>query len=302
MQQQVGRAVINNFDTEAEVTIDMPDDFPTWQVNVSFSRFDAVSGFFFQPRGNASPTFLAKLSRLPGKWSPDFTALKKLASPRFDAFKTIVGVSGNVDLKKGTAVGDLKANYDSLTAPAQIQGKMALLNLYAVLSDERDPIGLVPWFSYVKEIVRIDQERFVAEVDPELFENVSTIVKNLGSVFAGQGYSTEPALDFQLHLGNIPARYDVKNNVQQMVTVKKKYNQGDVQLTCMFLKVDGQPVHLVDCDMDEHDNVVAHGFDLAKHLINGGTSPIAMHEYIEEDSALAAADHVATVDLGYQLV
>jgi len=46
----------------------------------------------------------------------------------------------------------------------------------------------------------------------------------------------------------------------------------------------------------------AHGFDLAKHLINGGTSPIAMHEYIEEDSALAATDHVASVDLGYQLV
>jgi len=27
-----------------------------------------------------------------------------------------------------------------------------------------------------------------------------------------------------------------------------------------------------------------------------------MHEYIEEDSALAATDHVASVDLGYQLV
>lgn len=302
MQKSVGRAVISNFDTQAIVDLDMPDDFPTWQVNVSFSRFDAVSGFFFQPRGNASPAFLVKLSRLPGKWSPQFTAFKKLASPRFDVFRTIVGVSGDVDLKKGPAVGDLKANYDALGAAAQIQGKMALLNLYAVLSDERDPIGLVPWISYVKEIVRIDQERFVAEVDPELFENVSTIVKNLSGVFAGQGYSTEPALDFQLHLGNIPPRYDVQNNVQQMVTVKKKYNQGDVQLTCFFLKVNGEPVHLLDCDMDEHDNIVAHGFDLVKHLFNGGTSPIAMHEYIEEDSALAAPDHVATVDLGYQLV
>ena len=53
--------------------------------------------------------------------------------------------------------------------------------------------------------------------------------------------------------------------------------------------------------MDEHANIVKHGFDLIKHLVNGGTSPIAMHEYIVEDAA-AQVQGIATIDLGYQLV
>jgi hypothetical protein len=69
----------------------------------------------------------------------------------------------------------------------------------------------------------------------------------------------------------------------------------------MALKVEGAPVHLLDCDMDENSNILLHGFDLLKHKINGGTSPIAMHEYIVETSALAAPDHVSTIDLGYVL-
>jgi hypothetical protein len=302
MQRQVVHTIVANFNSEVQVVVPSPDGFPVWQVNVSFSRFDAVSGFLFQPRGNPSPVFLVKLARLPGKWTPQFTALNALASPRFDLLRKVLSGSTNVDLKKGDPVGDLNAKYDALAETPQILGKTALLNLFAVLCDERDPIALVPWFNYVKKIVRIDQERFVAEVDPTLFENVLSIVQNLNGVFSGQGYSTEPQLDFLLHYGNIPPQYDVQNNLQQMTTVKKRYQQGDLQLTVSYLRVGGNPVHLLDCDMDEHDNIVAHGFDLLKHLINGGTSPIAMHEYIEEDSAQATANHVATIDLGYQLV
>lgn len=301
LQRSVVHRVFKNFDTEMVVKLPMPDSFPTWQVNVSFSRFDAVTGFFFQPRGNPQPTFLVKLARLPREWTPQFTALKGLPSPRFDPLRTIVAASNDVDLKKGKAIGDLSANYDTVDGSPQLLGKCALLNLFSVLCDEIDPIGLKPWFSYVKKIVRLDQERFVAEADPELFENVSQIVANLSGVFAGQGYSTEPALDFLLHYANIPPRYDVRNTVQQMTTVKKSYRQGDVQLTVMALKVEGAPVHLLDCDMDENSNILLHGFDLLKHKINGGTSPIAMHEYIVETSALAAPDHVSTIDLGYVL-
>jgi len=65
-----------------------------------------------------------------------------------------------------------------------------------------------------------------------------------------------------------------------MITVKKKYEQGNVQLTLAVLSTPSGVVHLLDCDMDEHANIVEHGFDLIKHLINGGTSPTAMHEYI----------------------
>src|ERR1700690_2632291 len=108
------------------------------------------------------------LARLPNKWTPQFPPLNALPSPRFDPFKNVVAVSKSVDLKNGPPVGDLNSNFDSLANGAQILAKTALLNLFAVLSDEQDPESspAVPWFSYVRRIVRIDQERFVAGVDP----------------------------------------------------------------------------------------------------------------------------------------
>ena len=61
------------------------------------------------------------------------------------------------------------------------------------------------------------------------------------------------------------------------------------------------PVHLLDCDMDEHRNIVLHSFDIVNHLITGGTNPISMREYIVRDSEEAAQDGIAKIDLGYQL-
>ena len=54
--------------------------------------------------------------------------------------------------------------------------------------------------------------------------------------------------------------------------------------------------------MDENRNIILHSFDLIKHLVNGGTNPISMHEYIVEDSAQQSPNRISTVDLGYQLV
>jgi hypothetical protein len=300
ISQPIERIRIADFDTSATFTVRNPDGFPTWQVNVTFSRFDLDSpSFFLQPRANASKLHEVKVARLPTRWIPQFTPLDALPAARFDPFKKILAVSTNVDLKQGQPVGDLGKNYDAISGNEQILAKSALLNLFAVLIDEQDPIDLVPWFSYVRKIVRIDQERFIAEVDPAVFENVETILSKLNTTYKGQGYFTESAA---LHTQNIPPQYDIEHNLMRpMITVKKIYEQGNVQLTLSVLSTPHGVVHLLDCDMDEHANIVEHGFDLVKHLINGGTSPVAMHEYIVEDSA-QQADGLATVDLGYQLV
>jgi len=166
------------------------------------------------------------------------------------------------------------------------------LNLYAALSDEIDPIGNVPWFSYERKFVRLDQERFLAEVDPTLFENVQTIVNELASTFKAQGFFTEPPADLPLHVPNIPTKYHSDQNLVQILTVKKDYEQGNVQLTPSFLRVDNAAVHLLDCDMDEHRNIVLHSFDIVNHMVTGGTSPISMHEYIVRDSSEAAANGI----------
>jgi hypothetical protein len=211
-------------------------------------------------------------------------------------------VSSSVDLKHGKPVGDLNANYDALADAAQIQGKTALLNLFSVLTDEQDPIDNVPWFTHVKKFLRLDQERFIALVEPALFENVQTILNGLNGPFKGQGFFTEPPADLLLHLGNLPPPFNDSQNIQQMITLKKDYEQGNLQLTLAHEIVAGQSFHLLDCDLDENRNIVLHSLDVVKHLFNGGTSPISMHEYIVEDSAKGSANGISTVDLGYQLV
>ena len=300
--QVISRQVIHDFAGAATIAIPFPDGFPTWQVNISFSRYDAVTGFFFQPRGDSSPSYKMQVTRLPGKWVPQFTPLQTLAIQRFQTFRNVLAVSKNVVLKNGLSVGDLNSKYDTLTDGSQIQAKMALLNLFAVLTDEEDPIGKVPWFSYVRKIVSLDQERFVAEVDATLFENVQTILNGLNGSFKGQGYFTEPDPDLLLHVGNIPPQYGGSQNIRKMITLKKDYEQGDLQLTMFFMTVAGKAIHLLDCDLDENRNIVLHSLDLVKHLFNGGTSPVSMHEYIVEDSAQNSASNVSTIDLGYQLV
>jgi hypothetical protein len=302
LEQPVGHQVINDFNGQAVVQIGDPSGFPTWQVTATFSRFDAGAAFMFQPRGNPSPSHLFVIGRIPDKWTPQFTLLAALASPRFDPFHTVISVSDSVDLKSGPAVGDLRANYDTMTGVAQTLAKTALLNLFAVLTDEVDPVGKVPWFSYVHKFVRLDQERFIAEVDAALFENVQTIINELASTYQAQGYFTEPAADLPLHIPNIPASYHSDAHLVKIITLKKDYEQGNVQLTVSFLRINGEAVHLLDCDMDENRNIVLHSFDLIKHLVNGGTSPISMHEYIVEDSAQQSADGRSTIDLGYELV
>jgi len=90
IQQPFTRETITNFDTRATLTIPIPDGFPTLQVILAFSRFDVDSpSFFLQPRANASKLHEVKVARLPSKWTPKFTPLSGLASPRFDPFNKI---------------------------------------------------------------------------------------------------------------------------------------------------------------------------------------------------------------------
>jgi hypothetical protein len=299
--QEVALVTLKNFNGSESIEILAPDTFPTWQLNATFSRFDAGPGFFFMPRGNANPSHEFLVSRLPDKWSPVFTKLSELPSPQFDPFKKVVSLSTEVDLKKGPAVGDLNSKYDALAGTPQILAKTALLNLFAVLSDEIDPIAGTPWFSYVRKFVRLDQERFLAEVDPGLFENVQTIINELASKYRAQGFFTEPPADLPLHIPNIPTAYQSDKNLVQIITLKNDYEQGNVQLTVSFLRGNGGPVYLLDCDMDEHRNILLHSFDIVNHMVTGGTNPISMHEYIVGHSAQSAPDKIAKIDLGYQL-
>jgi len=311
-QRQLGTETVTNFTNSAVFDMAAPGGGGIeWMVTPWFSRFAAPGGQMFFPNAEPQKKFELPLTRIPSEWEVRFTKYAELSSPRFDAFKSVVGKSDSVDLKADGVppVGNLQEQYDALDLGPQLLAKTALLNLYAVLTDEIDPIGNTPWFSYVQKIVRIDQERFLAEVDKALFDHVDEIVNGLDGAFAGGEYSTEPEADHKLHIPNIPPQYNcpVDNpvNLDRMITVKKKYEQGDVQLTVSKLKT-GE--YLLDCDMDEHLEIVGHTVDIVIHAeqeaqnpTDTGTHPYLMHEYIVRDSAQANGG-VANIDLGYVLV
>jgi hypothetical protein len=248
------------------------------------SLYQVVKSGFFLPR-NPNPQTVTAV-RLPNRWDPVFAPFSALPQPRFAAFQRIAAASTRVDVKHGPKLGKLDTAYDNLSGDQQRLAKMALLNLYAVLSDTSEPIGNTNWFGFVQQIVRIDQERFVAEADPALFDIVTNILQNLDK-FKSQGYFTEPASE---HYQNIPEEYHLSSD---LITVKVRYEQGNVQFTMGKATIDGKAVVLLDCDMDEHSNIIEHTGDLFTHWFTGGTHPVDMHEYIvHKDKG---------VDLGYIL-
>jgi hypothetical protein len=253
------------------------------QVNPSL--YQAETSGFFIPSEDKAQTL--NLVRNPAKWTPGFQALGDLSPARFGPLTRVIDASDDVDVKRGPDLGNFSDAFDNLRGTQQILAKIALLNLYAVLSDEEEPVGNTNWFRFVNKIVRIDQERFVAEADPALLVIVRQIFENLGD-FASKGFFTE--LSAGLHLENIPPRYRLTSD---LVTIKVRYEQGNVQFTMSEAALGTKNVVLLDCDMDEHSNIIEHTADLFIHAFSGGTHPIEMHEYI--------VHHDKGVNLGYDL-
>jgi hypothetical protein len=286
---------IPNFPGAATISFELPGSIQPMFVEAVTHRFRSEQVVIHPIEGTPVPVELTLL-RLRGAWSPKFVALDHLSS-RFDPFSAVVRGSQNVDLKVGARIGALSAAYDSLASPAALLGKMALLNLYAVLTDNNDPLAQQPWFSHVKEFVRLGQERFIALVDGALFENVASILHDMDR-WAPEGYFPEPSTCF--HSGNIPDRF-VSDDCQT-ISVKKKYGIGNLQLTLSFVRKDGIAYHILDCDMDEHANIVLHAADIEKHEFTGGTAPVEMHDLIAGHLASQEADGLMRTDLGYELV
>jgi hypothetical protein len=249
------------------------------------SLYRMVQSEFFTLNDGEEKRKSALVARDPDKWQPAFTRWNSLPLS-FNAPKTVLA-NQLLKLKHGPDVGVITpAIYDGMSSPALLLAKMAMLNLFVVLSTQKDPVSTQPWFNFVNRILVIDQERFVAVVGAGLFDSISQISSNLGN-FSKQGFFPG---DSSLHLDNIPSEYEV---TAPMISVKCRYEQGNVQFTMSKVRnVNGDSI-LLDCDMDEHSNVLAHVSDLFTHAFTGGTNPIDIHEYI--------VHHQKGIDLGYEL-
>jgi len=263
--------------------------FPQMQnlhLTITPSLYKMVNSEIFTLDDGESKIETCPVQRDPGQWQPKFTLWNALAAS-FDVLKATI--NGNrIRLIDGTDIGVLgQALYDGM-ANQSLLPKMALLNLFVVLSTQKDPVSDQPWFNMVKQILVMDQERFVAVVDSNLFESIDHILNNMGQ-FKKQGFF---AGDTSLHEQNFPKEFAL---TEDMISAKKVYDEGNVQWTMAKVQdAAGNKSVLLDCDMDEHHNVIEHLSDLFKHLFTGGTHPIDIHEYIVSVQR--------GVDLGYGLL
>lgn len=228
------------------------------------------------------------LFRRPDKWSASFTEWDQLGS-QFLAMRDVLNVSSAVKVKNGKLLGKFtEATYDGVTEKAEVFAKASMLNLYAKLTDLKEPTaGTEPWFSFVKEIVEISRERIIAIADPRMGEIVRRIKDNIGDF---RDYENTPA---QNHFGNIPAVYQPQKS--KMFSIKSDEDHGNVQLTLAPGKdSNGNPLLILDADIDENGQLFAHLMDLLKHKFSGGTHPFDIHEYL----AFASPNR----PLGYQLI
>lgn len=56
-----------------------------------------------------------------------------------------------------------------------------------------------------------------------------------------------------------------------MISVKRSYEEGNIQFTMAKAKNANGSCFLLDCDMDEHNNALEHLADVFTHVFTGGT-------------------------------
>jgi hypothetical protein len=231
-----------------------------------------------------------KILRLPGKWNMTFTRWVSLDAA-FDLLKEVLTHSANVSVKEtGQPLGNFAGDvYDDVVETPTILAKTSLLNLYAKMRLVPTLTGGPPtWFSLVRRVLVVGQERFIGIVDAALWDAVKSIYDNIG---ANSGFVRA---DTALHTGNVPAPYDA--GVSEMISIKSHDAHGNLQLT-MAKSVDkgsGVATFLLDADIDEDLEFFQHSRDLFVHLFSGGTHPIDVHEIL--------IDSYGLLDLGYTLV
>lgn len=230
--------------------------------------------------------------RSPDEWAPQFIPWNLLSS-EFLSLQDVLNSSPGIRVKKGMVFDKfVRETYDSVTDKKSVLAKMALLNLYAALTITKEPTkGVASWFSFVKQILLIDRERFIAFVDLKMGEIIRAIKDDINK-FPDYKH-TNASNHFEGVQQAVPEGFKVLKS--KMFSVKTVEEHANIQLTIAPTKdPDGNEVVVLDADIDENGRLLDHLADLIKHVISGGTHPIDIHEFL----VLAHP----TIRLGYDLV
>lgn len=252
-------------------------------------RFAKSPVFFATPGEPVTRT--CQLLREPEEWKARYTPWNELP-PSFDALKAVLHKSSGIVLLKSPERGLpdplIEDAYDDLSREEERHAKTALLNICHRLNNTVEPISnRHSWFSFVKRIIAIDRERFLAFVDGEMETLVRTISDHIEQFRAE--YERTPA---ENHRNNVPQ--ELRPRITSMVSIKSSHAKGNFQLTLAHLS--GPDEVLLDADIDESGDLLGHTLDVFRHKRTGGTHPHDIHEL------LVLHHGVPEGELGYRLV
>ena len=235
------------------------------------ARFRQRKSEFFTLSHGETITRQLTVFRLPSRWAAKFTSWARLSAD-FNQMKNVLAVSPNLKVKGGKRFPAFTDSvYDSIEDEKTVLAKSCLLNLAVKLSAERDPVSGKSWFSFLNEILEIDRERLVAVASPMMGTSVRTIKDKIQKF---PDYKHALVGD---HRKNFPADHSLRH----LFSIKSQEERGSMQLTLAEARdPQGQPVLLLDADIDENGNELAHLADLFKHKFTGGTHPYDIHEYL----------------------
>lgn len=228
----------------------------------------------FRFKANKAESVL-QLFRSPGDWEPQFDKWNDLGNP-FNKFKSVLSASQGIRIKDGQRFDYLTGStYDNLSSDSGILGKMCLLNLYVKLSRTIEPtVREYSWFKYVNRILSFNRERFIAIVDDEMHDIISTIKENIDDYDEYENASS--SLHYE-NLGSLGHRFNESN----VKSIKSSVEKGNIQLcTTPATDADGKAVTLLDADIDENGDLLKHLADVLKHKFTGGTHPLDIHEFL----------------------
>lgn len=259
--------------------------------DISCERFRNRKTSFFTLMDGETIIRNPTMFRNPAEWDAEFTPWNLLPTS-FLPMQDVLGRSPDLKVAGRHFAKLIGATYDGLSEKTTILAKTALLNLYSALRATKDPTSSSkPWFSHVDRMFIVTRERFIASVNSTMADAVRTIRDNINQF---SDYERAPSdLHFDFMQQNMPSGYQVFKT--KMFSIKSREEHANIQLTIAPSKdPSGNDVTILDADIDESGELIAHLLDVFMHKFTGGTHPYDIHEYL----ALAHPD----TPLGYDLV
>ncbi len=210
--------------------------------------------FISPERYRPKSVFVSVPSRRTLDMDLDFFIRPDRARPRFPSFETLQENEEWADLARVLAASSLDERQYQDLGPLQ---KGSLFNLHAKMHDQEVASG-APVFSFVRRIVKIEEERVFWRADPALLAQTRE---------HETGFHSAPGT---LHVG-------FSDGFERVASFKTYEKVGNLQLT---FAQDAAGQLEVDADLDDHQGI-KHAFDVLRHRITGDkTHPFDIHQVL----------------------